>query len=131
MGLDMFLTGEKFLWGDWKHPENNPVEDGFKITKRILELGYWRKHPDLHGFIVETFAEGKDDCQDIWLSEENLQTILEAVKQDKLPHTEGFFFGQSTEEDKQPTIEILENAIKWARGKEKNISRSVYYRASW
>jgi hypothetical protein len=30
---------------------------------RDREVGYWRKHPDLHGYIVETFADGVDACQ--------------------------------------------------------------------
>jgi len=59
MGLDMFLHGEKYFWG---HNGKRPKEDGFEVKEHILELGYWRKHPNLHGYIVQTFADGKDEC---------------------------------------------------------------------
>jgi hypothetical protein len=56
MGLDMYLTGEKFLM------TRNLEEDGFRLRSKTLELGYWRKHPNLHGYIVQTFADGTDEC---------------------------------------------------------------------
>lgn len=131
MGLDMYLTGHKFLWTDWDNPENNLKEDGYRVSERLLDLGYWRKHPDLHGYIVQTFAGGKDECQDIFLSAGNLEQILKAVNNDELPHTEGFFFGQSQPEDKDFTIKILKAAINWVKTEEQGVSRSVVYHASW
>ncbi len=144
MGLDMYLKGEKFHWTDWKNPENNLEQDGFKVTKTILEIGYWRKHPNLHGFIVKTFADGVDECQDIDLDEKDLQTIKDAVVNDNLILTEGFFFGKSSDrhsEDKEEakwgqqeydeTIEIFDKATSWLGTEEKGVSRSIEYRASW
>ena len=131
MGLDMHLDGEKYLWTNWEKPEQNQTEDGFKLKTKTIELGYWRKHPNLHGYIVNTFAEGKDECQEISLDVDNLKQLLKAVKADNLPHTEGFFFGQSLPEDKEPTIKIIEGAIKWLGVEEKGVARSVTYRASW
>lgn len=133
MGLDMYLDGKKFVWTDWKVPENNPREDGFEVKERVLRLGYWRKHPNLHGYIVETFAGGVDECQDIDMTLENLEQTLAAVKADDLPHTQGFFFGESLPEDKEPSIKILEDAINWLKdGKtDEKHSRSVTYHASW
>jgi hypothetical protein len=131
MGLDMYLYGEKYLWTDWEHLEKNAREDGFKLKSRELEIGYWRKHPNLHGFIVETFAGGKDECQEIPLSKEDLQKIIAAVEGEDLPPTSGFFFGESREDQKEPTLEILHDAVRWLETPEPGISRSVYYRASW
>ena len=48
----MYLKGNKFYWTNWREPEKNLTEDGFEVTDKNLELGYWREHPDLHGFIV-------------------------------------------------------------------------------
>lgn len=110
MGLDMFLEGRE-------------ITAGSKI-----KLGYWRKHPNLHGFIVENFAVGVDECQEIPLTKANLVAILEASEADKLPHTEGFFFGTSCFNDKEPTREILERAISWIKT---DPGRSVTYQASW
>lgn len=137
----MYLNGKKFYWTvDYDHPEKNPSEDGFRLSEKILQLGYWRKHPNLHGYIVENFAEGKDDCREIWLSRENLEDIIRAIKEDRLPHTEGFFFGESYHEDipgwskkevDEESIKILEKAIAWMDEKEDKVSRDVIYQASW
>lgn len=134
MGLDMYLQGEKFLWGDWETPTNDRVEDGKRISAIHVDLGYWRKHPNLHGFIVATFANGVDECQRINLSVDHLKTILAAVKDPKsLPQTEGFFFGESdgSQEEIEKDVKIIEEAIAWAETKEERVSRQVYYRASW
>ena len=133
MGLDMYLEGRKYLVTDWENDANNPKEDGFQVKERILQLGYWRKHPNLHGYIVQTFAGGKDECQDIGLSAENLDTIITAIKGRGLPHTEGFFFGKSdcTDEEAAADIKILEDAKTWLKAKEDRVWRSVVYRASW
>ncbi len=131
MGLDMYLEGEKFLWTNWEKPELNLKEDGFEVKGKTLRLGYWRKHPNLHGFIVKEFAAGVDECQRIDLSIENCQQIIDATKKNALPETKGFFFGVSQPEDDADTIEQLEKAIKWAQVKEEGVSRSIVYRASW
>lgn len=145
MGLDMYLEGRKFHMGagpDFKRPE----EDGFPLREKILELGYWRKEPDLHGYIVDKFADGKDECQDIYLSAENMEDIRAAVRERRLPHTTGFFFGASCDPESQDpqerewalqfekeADEIFAKAIEWLNaGKgDREVWRSVYYRASW
>lgn len=144
MGLDMYLNGRK---DDWRHISDRysgkktaPVVDGFPVTATILHLGYWRKHPNLHGYIVQNFAEGHDECQEIDLSAENLQQLIRAIEADQLPKTEGFFFGESArpgseyfEEEKSEALEIFRRAHEWlvapVNGAEE--SRSVNYRASW
>lgn len=131
MGLDMYLTGEKFLWTNYENPEKNRTEEGFRIKEISLELGYWRKHPNLHGYIVQTFADGVDECQRIELSLEDLSKILDAVKRDELPHTEGFFFGQSRSEYKDESVDTLERAIGWLKTKNEGVTKTVVYKASW
>jgi hypothetical protein len=131
MGLDMYLEGEKWLMTDYENPKKNKKEDGFPLRTKTLELGYWRKHPDLHGFIVTTFADGVDECQRIHLGLDNLNTILSAIEGDALPHTEGFFFGTSRPEYCKESIKIIKNAIKWLSTKQDNVHKTVYYHASW
>jgi hypothetical protein len=135
MGLDMYLKGNKFFWTDWEVPENNRTEDGFRVDEMELRLGYWRKHPNLHGFIVQTFADGVDECQEIELSVKQCREIIQAVKEKRLPKTTGFFFGESDGSEDEETIEIFEKAIKWVSDtppdeKQKSI-RSIVYQASW
>lgn len=133
MGLDMYLKGEKFYWTQWDKPEGErrPMEDGFEVTDKILQLGYWRKHPNLHGYIVQNFAGGVDECQDIHLSNDDVRQIIQAVRERKLPHTEGFFFGTSEDDPPEDDIAIFERALEWAETKEENTSHSIIYRASW
>jgi hypothetical protein len=132
MGLDMYLNGRKYLFGNWKNPESNLMEDGYRVKEKILEIGYWRKHPNLHGYIVKNFAEnGVDDCSPIELRREDLQKIIQAVKDKSLPDTEGFFFGQSDGTETEEDLKILTDAITWVNSGTQDESRSIVYRASW
>lgn len=133
MGLDMYLTGEKYFIHDWEHPDRNQTEDGLRLKCRRLELGYWRKHPDLHGYIVENFANGVDNCHEIELSVSDIQRIILAIESGDLPKTIGFFFGESQndEEQRNDAISILLDAKKWLEIEEEGVWKSVYYRASW
>lgn len=157
MGLDMYLEGKTYIWQDWNHPERNRTKDGFRLKGEILELGYWRKHPDLHGYIVENFADGIDDCKPIWLSADHLRQIIKAIKNKELPKTSGFFFGESDGSEDAESIEIFEKALAWLEGATPPVrrepeaigggmsalmvkpddfvdakeSRDVYYQASW
>ena len=131
MGLDMYLHGEKFLYTLPEQQDKRSREDGYEVRSRTLNLGYWRKHPNLHGYIVQTFAEGEDNCQPIHLDEADIEKIIDAVARNDLPHTEGFFFGVSDGTEKQEDLRILKAALEWLRAKEDGVFRSVYYRASW
>ena len=127
MGLDMYLDGRRFFMKDKKD------EDGYDIKTMNVELGYWRKHPNLHGYIVDQFADGEDDCRPIELSVENIQQIADAVANKKLEKTEGFFFGISDESDERinEDLKIMGQAIAWLSKKEEGEFRSVIYQASW
>jgi hypothetical protein len=109
MGLDMFLEGRKYKAG------STEVEDGFPVKTKILELGYWRKHPNLHGYIVQAFAEGRDECQDIDLSAQDIKNIISAINDDNLPETTGFFFGSSDngKAQRKRDIAVFTKALAW------------------
>lgn len=130
MGLDQYLRGRKIPF-DYN---NRREEDGFEVSSVVLELGYWRKHPNLHGYIVQTFADGVDECQEIPLSRDDLMKIREAASNPKsLPHTEGFFFGASygTQEEADEDVAIIDKALEWLKGHSDKEWREVFYRASW
>lgn len=115
MGLDMYLTGRKFFWRTWENDGGDRKEDGKIIKNLDVELGYWRKHPNLHGYIVKTFAKGKDDCKEIGLSADDLRGVIAAVKARQLPHTSGFFFGESDPRDEtvENDVRVLTEALEW------------------
>ena len=67
------------------------VNDHSKLEK----LFYWRKHPNLHGWFEKLYREkgGKEEefnCEFLELTTEDLNNLEIAVKQAKLPFTEGF-----------------------------------------
>jgi hypothetical protein len=118
----MYLTGEIVFTKRRRRGQRNA---------ELYDLGYWRKHPNLHGFIVQIFAGGDDSCQQIHLSADDLKTIIAAVKAKELPHTTGFFFGESDGTEWRDDISIFTNALKWLLTEQPNRWRSVYYQASW
>lgn len=136
MGLDMHLLGRKILWAiDGAKPR---MEDGFPVDDMTLNLGYWRKHPNLHGYIVQTFADGVDNCQQIDLTKDQMAQIIAAIREKRLPHTTGFFFGASDGSDAEAdeAIAIFTKAIAWLDaapppGDKNEFMRTVYYQASW
>lgn len=129
MGLDMYLTGKKY----YSHQAPEKIVDGFRLSEEVLDLGYWRKHPNLHGYIIENFANGVDDCTEIDLGKDDLQDIINAVKSNQLPETEGFFFGVSDDSDEQKNndIAILKHALDWLQKSDDKYWHSVVYQASW
>ena len=139
MGLDMYLTGDAFNITHGGH--KRPKRDGFDVQTTRLEMGYWRKHRMLHGYIVENFADGVDDCRRIELGEEDLSQIECALREwahspAALPETSGFFFGDE-ESDEYYRKQTLEDAAKfrearrWLEEKQDGIWKSVEYEASW
>lgn len=120
MGLDMYLTGKKYLPKNHDDPDKNEMEDGFRVSERCLELGYWRKHPDLHEFITETFGGDNDE---ITLDKEAMEQIIQASANRQF--TRGL---TKTEMDRD--ISIFAKAIEWL-DKQDGSWKTVQYVASW
>lgn len=134
MGLDMYLTGERFFtsFGGYVRPKRGK----FDVKSEQLDLGYWRKFADLHGFIVEAFADDVDECQTIELSVEDMEKIIEALEGDYLPHTEGFFFRYDADEEhwaqqRAEAVATFKDAIEWLKADDPGVWKHVEYRASW
>ena len=138
MGLDMYLTGDSF---NASSEGERPKQDGFGIRATRLDMGYWRKHRMLHGYIVQNFADGEDNCRPIELEKEDLLQIETALLKwaddsAALPKTEGFFFGDD-EDDEYYRKRAKEDAAKfqearrWLQKKQDGVWKSVEYQASW
>jgi hypothetical protein len=130
----MYLSGRKVPRFDFENNVASRTEDGFDVGHVELRLAYWRKHADLHGYIVDTFAEGKDECQEIELDAADLRQIIAAVKEGLLPETDGFFFrysGYSPAEFAAEDVKKLEAALEWLNAKPEKEYRYLIYAASW
>jgi len=143
MGLDMYMRGTiatRYPYGDTK--PDYEVE-GDRVVELTAELGYWRKHPDLHGYIVKNFADGVDECQEIQLRLVDIDQIIGAVVDGKLPTTQGFFFGESgsywlSREGVTETVKVLAKARQFLLNPKPGVDgqcgpeyRGVTYQASW
>ena len=147
MGLDMYLNAERYLWGheegDKQISENigqliGLPTDG-KVKTITVEAGYWRKSNQIHNWLVANVQDGKDECQDSYVSREQLKELREVCQkvladnelaEKLLPTASGFFFG-GTEYDQwyfndlEETIKIIDNALLMPEQWDFN------YRSSW
>lgn len=163
MGLDMYLEVREYVkTSDWQKVgddfEKVAVETGTNILKMAgldtiaskdsygVEVSataiYWRKVNSIHQWFVEHCADGRDECQPIYVPREKLLALRdqvdlvlrsknEAVAQEWLPTQSGFFFG-STEYDEyywsdlEYTLTELNRVLETA-----DEGKSFYYQASW
>ena len=150
MGLDMYLSKKTYV-KYWEHNGDNNYEvtvtkagkptniDPKKVSYIVEEVGYWRKANQIHNWFVENVQNGIDECQESYVSREQLQSLLDIcrivkIDKDKAPQLlstqSGFFFG-GTEYDEwyyqdiDNTIQILEEALS-----DENAD-DFTYRASW
>lgn len=92
MGLDMYLTKHTYVQQWDSQPKDKrysvTIKRGGKtitsvkperVTYVIEEVAYWRKANAIHRWFVDNIADGADDCRDIEVSRENLQTLLDLV----------------------------------------------------
>jgi hypothetical protein len=160
MGLDMYMSKKTYV-KQWSH---NKPEDQFNVDVKkggepfspikkervsyvVEEVAYWRKFNALHNWFVNKCADGVDECQPIYVSEEMMKELLETLhkvkevydsnppdKEEQLddifPTSSGFFFG-GTEYDEyyiqevNETIELIENLLEEEGGDD------YEYQASW
>lgn len=155
MGLDMYFYLEKYerqfsfneeknvilkYDEDLKELENDILERNFKSIESKYQVGYFRKFNALHSYIVDNFADGVDDCKEVYLSKEDIKTIISTLKSVNegnaskvLPTQKGFFFGsQEYDEwyfkDIEYAIDLFEKMLKVLETKK---GWSAYYQASW
>ena len=155
MGLDMYFYLTKYesqfsfndeknvilhYNEDLKELENDILERNFKSIETKYQVGYFRKFNALHSYIVDNFADGVDDCKEVYLSKEEIKTIistLKSVNEDNaskvLPTQKGFFFGSQEYdewyfEDVKYAIDLFEKMLKVLETKK---GWSAYYQASW
>jgi hypothetical protein len=94
------------------------------------ELAYWRKHPNLQGWMerlwnekrrnpknIKEFVEeiSNDDdvfnCVDLELDYEDLSNLEKAVINNNLPMTSGFFFGNNADNEyREDDLEFIKKA---------------------
>ena len=129
MGLDMYAWRVKAedAIGDFEIARN---EDE---TGKVEEMFYWRKHHDLHGWMERLYrAKGGTkesfNCVSVRLTMEDLQSLEHDVLNNKLPETQGFFFGTNP-----PDQYSMEQDMKFIAEAKTAIAMgdAVYYDSWW
>jgi len=93
------------------------------------ELMYWRKHPNLHGWMEKLYREkgGEEEvfnCVELDLTPEDIDRLEKDLN--SLPTTTGFFFGESHYADRKLDLQFIDNAREaFAEG------ATVHYNSWW
>ncbi len=105
MGLDMyaFTMAQK------------PDKDVDFKPDAVTELHYWRKHPNLHGWMRKLyFAKGGKErefnCAPVVLTAADLDRLEAAIREGALPETSGFFFGQTDGSEMTGDLDFIAKA---------------------
>ena len=86
-----------------------------------VELAYWRKHPNLQGWMEMLWNsrgrpnahEDSDDfnCIPLELTKQDLDDLEEDITNDHLPETVGFFFGSNSDDHyRRQDLEFIQKA---------------------
>jgi hypothetical protein len=151
MGLDMYAyVGRKGQHQEF-YDQEDLVFDSEKgeyvspaggVTKPV-EIAYWRKHPNLHGWMEQLWIRKTNQAGGVivenpeWgssfngveleLTWEDLDELETAVKKRQLPATTGFFFGNNADQEYyQQDLEFIKTAKA-----ETFMGMSVFYNSSW
>ena len=121
MGLDMYAMTTS---------DNVSGTVDLKV-KQASELHYWRKHPNLHGWMEKLYYEKGGaadpfDCTTVALTVDDLDRLKADVKADNLPHTEGFFFGASDSSEKEGGLAFIAKASEALAA-----GQTVFYDSWW
>jgi hypothetical protein len=109
MGLDMMLYAREV------------IEEGDDVSEdaRQIEIGTWRKHPDLHSYIetlwrAETGSTEDFNCIDYKLSRKQIIDIILLTVTETMPKSKGgFFFSESKLTDISHTITLMGSALSY------------------
>jgi len=137
MGLDMYAyvaaregqQREYYDGAEWDETTKDLVNT--KVNKP-REIAYWRKHPNLHGW-MEKLAERKSLKYDSFngieleLTALDLDELEQVLLDGRLPHTQGFFFGNPADNH------YLDNDLAFVQSARAELFMGlrVFYNSSW
>ena len=138
MGLDQYATARR---GEpHKVPQTWTTTDADGNEKEVVEyynewedskeLAYWRKHPNLQGWMENLWREkgndGEFNCVDLELTLGDLEALEASIDGADLPKTVGFFFGEDSDDH---YLEQDREFIREARSAIKQGYKVIY--SSW
>lgn len=159
MGLDMYLTAERFF-GSYGDPagrdrviaalgdDRPPMSDRSASASVSFEVGYWRKANAIHGWFVNNVQDGQDDCRKAHVSLDSLRDLLglcetllrkrdPELAEEYLPTESGCFFGDTDYGDwywdcLQLTVDQVKPLLMWFDEEPHRPEQwDIIYQASW
>ena len=142
MGLDMYayVASKKGQYNEfYETAEFDGTTNDFEsdtVTKPH-ELAYWRKHPNLHGWMEQLWRSkgmpGTDNSDatfngiELELTWDDLDELERAIRHSQPPDTQGFFFGNPADGHYyEQDLEFVNNAKA-----EVFLGLKVFYNSSW
>ena len=134
MGLDMYAYTAARAGQQNEFWETGNYVDGEFVNPTVtkpVEIAYWRKHPNLHGWMHRLWEsrgnDGDFNGDELELTAEDLDELELAVTHGQLPTTGGFFFGNPSDEFyREQDLEFVKNARA-----ELFMGLKVFYNSSW
>ena len=102
-----------------------------KTVTKPREIAYWRKHPNLHGWMRQLWESkgnsGEFNGDELELTWQDIDLLEAAIKDKELPGTSGFFFGNDADEH------YREQDLKFIRDARAELfcGLKVFYNSSW
>jgi hypothetical protein len=135
MGLDMYAyaaarAGQSKEY--WDSASLDPdTKEYVSAVCRPREIAYWRKHPNLHGWMHRLWNQkgytGHFNGDELELTREDLDQLEHAVVEGTLPGTSGFFFGNDADDYyREDDLAFIRNARA-----ELFLGLRVFYNSSW
>jgi hypothetical protein len=119
----------------WVDEGSDKTEDEVLATKP-REIAYWRKHPNLHGWMEALWVERNPDFYEqggtfngieLELTWEDLERLEQDVLAGTLPVTTGFFFGSAADDYyRDYDLQFIRNAKA-----EVFVGLKMFYNSSW
>lgn len=136
MGLDMYLTGKRYISKHFNEGDEARAEaiqklfpelagrqgrwgDASPVKEVSIEAGYWRKANAIHQWFVKNVQGGEDKCEPHYVSREQLEELKKLCEKvlafrhlavECLPTTSGFLFGSTDYDDWY--FRALEDTVK-------------------
>jgi len=134
MGLDMYAyVAAKAGQQDEYYETGNYVDGEFVNTTltKPRKLAYWRKHPNLHGWMNRLWESrgnsGDFNGDELELTWQDLDELERTVTHGQLPSTGGFFFGENSDDHyREQDLCFIRNAKA-----EIFVGLKVFYNSSW
>jgi hypothetical protein len=137
MGLDMYAyAGRPGQREEYWEQYGSDIPEVKKVSKP-REIAYWRKHPNLHGWMEQLWISkgkpgtGNTDADfngiELELTEEDINMLEQDILDKSLPSTRGFFFGDDADDHyNEQDIEFIATARA-----ELFLGQRVFYNSSW